>query len=204
MSIKLTTKRGRPPAYDREQALAALTDVFWLNGYAATSLDALSAATGMARPSLYAAFGDKQAMYLSALDRVRAMLSADLSALDAHADLGEALRIFFSRALAVYLTGGEHPRGCIAICTAASAAAVDGEVRTALAGVIAMIDEALLARIARAQEEGQLSLDQNVRALAVMASASLHSLAIRARAGSPRTELEAMIEATVEIVVGCK
>ena len=61
--------RGRPRAYDADDALSNATDAFWLGGYSGTSLDTLSDATGMNRPSLYAAFGDKHALYLNTLDR---------------------------------------------------------------------------------------------------------------------------------------
>ena len=61
-------KRGRPRSYDPETALARAAAVFWKAGYAGTSLDDLSQATGMNRPSLYAAFGDKRDLYLKTLD----------------------------------------------------------------------------------------------------------------------------------------
>ena len=64
--------RGRPRAYRPELALAQARDAFWRDGFAATSLDDLSAATGMNRPSLYAAFGDKQALYVKAYASYRA------------------------------------------------------------------------------------------------------------------------------------
>src|SRR3954466_14833928 len=56
-------RRGRPRAYEPDVALARALDVFWKDGFAATSLDDLSAATGMNRPSLYGAFGDKRELY---------------------------------------------------------------------------------------------------------------------------------------------
>ncbi|MBI3517067.1 MAG: TetR/AcrR family transcriptional regulator, partial [Proteobacteria bacterium] len=61
-------RRGRPRAYDPEAALAKATAAFWGAGFAATSLDDLCAATGMNRPSLYGAFGDKRALYHHALE----------------------------------------------------------------------------------------------------------------------------------------
>src|SRR6187402_999199 len=64
-------RRGRPRAYDPKTALGRAADVFWKAGYAATSLDDLAAATGMNRPSLYAAFGDKRELYLKTLDLYR-------------------------------------------------------------------------------------------------------------------------------------
>src|SRR5882724_6695271 len=60
-------RRGRPRAYDPVEAIARAAAVFWKAGYAGTSLDDLSEATGMNRPSLYAAFGDKRDLYLKTL-----------------------------------------------------------------------------------------------------------------------------------------
>src|SRR3954470_12000138 len=64
-------RRGRPRAYEPEVALARALDVFWKDGFAATSLDDLSAATGMNRPSLYGAFGDKRELYIKSYESYR-------------------------------------------------------------------------------------------------------------------------------------
>src|SRR6185369_10477201 len=64
-------RRGRPRAYEPEVALARALDVFWREGFAATSLDDLSAATGMNRPSLYGAFGDKRELYIKSYESYR-------------------------------------------------------------------------------------------------------------------------------------
>ncbi len=77
--------RGRPRGFDPEEALKAASERFRTLGYAATSLDDLAAATGLARPSLYAAFGDKKALYLAALARTHHRLEATFDALEAAA-----------------------------------------------------------------------------------------------------------------------
>src|SRR5215216_4874494 len=64
-------RRGRPPAYDADDALTRAMEAFWDAGYAATSLDDLAAATGMNRPSLYGAFGDKRALFIKSYQRYR-------------------------------------------------------------------------------------------------------------------------------------
>src|SRR3954451_6934537 len=64
-------KRGRPRTYDPDLALSRAMDVFWKDGFAGTSLDELSAATGMNRPSLYGAFGDKRDLYIKAYQHYR-------------------------------------------------------------------------------------------------------------------------------------
>src|ERR1700741_2659409 len=101
ISMQSSTKkdsrpRGRPRTYDPQEALARARDTFWRNGYAGTSLDDLSEATGMNRPSLYGAFGDKHALYLQTMERyVEAGRAAMESALDSALPLREALmRVF--------------------------------------------------------------------------------------------------------------
>ena len=73
---KATRARGRPRAYDPTTALTGARDAFWRHGYSATSLDVLSDATDMNRPSMYAAFGDKRSLYLQTLDGYIADASA--------------------------------------------------------------------------------------------------------------------------------
>src|SRR5579862_6643494 len=93
-------RRGRPRAYDPDAALARAMETFWKSGYAGTTLDDLSAATGMNRPSLYAAFGDKRALYFKALRsywRISAAEMRDVFA--AERPLGESLTDFYNRAL---------------------------------------------------------------------------------------------------------
>ena len=124
-------RRGRPREYDADKALASAADCFWQHGYAGTSLDALAVATGMNRPSLYAAFGDKHNLYLKTLRRYR-----DESRTKAQALLVDQppLRIYLERfygaALDVYYGGSEGARGCYSIGTAATESKVDPAVRT--------------------------------------------------------------------------
>ncbi len=75
---KAPRARGRPRAYDPATALTGARDAFWRQGYAGTSLDVLSDATDMNRPSMYAAFGDKRSLYLQTLDRYIAAADASI------------------------------------------------------------------------------------------------------------------------------
>src|ERR1700754_4297590 len=128
-STQISDKRPRcrPRAYDAEVALASARDAFWRAGYSATSLDDLSAATGMNRPSIYGAFGDKHALYLETLARYRAMSVAALhQALDADLPIGELLARVFAAAIAIYTGAGG--RGCYAVGTAATESLSDDAV----------------------------------------------------------------------------
>ena len=99
-------RRGRPRAYDPKTALARAAETFWKAGYAGTSLDDLVAATGMNRPSLYAAFGDKRELYLKTLEHYRDEYRA--LARETLADdptLRVFLKRFYDTALDLYLAG---------------------------------------------------------------------------------------------------
>lgn len=183
-------RRGRPPLYDRDAAIAALTRVFWDQGFAATSLDDLASATAMNRPSLYGAFGDKQAMYLAALGRygddAEVQLGNILAAVpEVHAAIGALLHA----GVDFYLVGDAGPRGCLAVCTAAAEAVTTPAMRDGLAAVLAMLDGVIAERLVQGVADGQLPPDFDVAAGAMMIAGTLHSIAIRARAGSPRAAL---------------
>jgi AcrR family transcriptional regulator len=196
-----TKRRGRPPAYDAKAALTRAMEAFWDAGYAATSLDDLAAATGMNRPSLYGAFGDKRALYLKTLEHYGAggQLRA---ALAAAAPLRDALRHVYGLAIKLYLSGKHGARGCFLINTAATEAVKSAEVRAVFAAQLRELDGIFEARMRRAIAAGELPHDTDPAALAKLASAVLHSLALRSRAGDPRATLEAIAEAGVASLCG--
>ena len=109
-------RRGRPRAFEPETALTQAMDVFWQEGFAATSLDSLSAATGLNRPSLYGAFGDKRALYLQAYSQYRKRVNETFAPLfQGRAPLRTKLRRIFVAALELYLSGEHGPRGCFTV-----------------------------------------------------------------------------------------
>jgi len=194
-------RRGRPPAYDRDAALQQATDAFWRAGFSGTSLDELAAATGMNRPSLYAAFGDKRALYLHALDRYwRQAYAAMDAALEPNAPLCEALMRVYRMALSLYFPVNGRPRGCFAIGTATTEAMQDPSVRRAFADGLRALDRRFEARIRAARDGGELASDADPGALALFASATLHTLAVRARSGTPRAELERLARRAVSLI----
>lgn len=196
---------GRPRAYDPQTALQRATDQFWTSGYSGTSLDEICAGTGMNRPSLYAAFGDKRTLYLKAL---RSYWQLSLEAMRAAlADDGQPLRETLMRAydgqLSIYFPAGGLSRGCFVIGTAVTEAVDDSEIRSSLAEGLGMLDADFEARFQLARERGELKDEADPAALAVLASAVLHTLAIRARAGVPRTELREIARKAVGVICGC-
>jgi AcrR family transcriptional regulator len=203
MVQKEPKRRGRPRAYDPDVALARALESFWQAGYAATSLDDLSEATGMNRPSLYGAFGDKHDLYLRALAHYWELSRAAMSeALAFDRPLREALQRVYGVALSSYLSGKIGPRGCFAISTATTEAVRDAKIRMSLAQGLREIDEAFEARIRFAKDHGDLPSGADPAALAVVASAVLHTLALRARAGASRAALRAITDTAVDLICG--
>jgi AcrR family transcriptional regulator len=195
--------RGRPRAYDPRAALRQATGAFWKTGYSATSLDDISAATGMNRPSLYAAFGDKHALYLEALAQYwRLSLAATREALAGDGPLDEALMRAYDAALSIYFSGEGRPRGCFVIGTAVAEAVEDTDIRDSLAVGFRAIDADFEGRFRIALERGELPSDADPAALGILASATMHSIAVRARAGIPRAELRELAVKAVKVICG--
>jgi len=196
-------KRGRPRGYEPDAALAQARAAFWDEGYSATSLDRLSAATGMNRPSLYGAFGDKRALYLKALEGYRALGRAAIAeALGGEHKLLEALARVYRSALDIYLSGEHGARGCFLIGTAATESIADKDVREIFAAGLHELDDALADRFRRARERGELAADIDPVERARLASAVLHTISIRARAGETRAALEKTVEHGVALLCG--
>jgi len=194
-------RRGRPRAYQPEIALGKALDLFRKDGFAATSLDDLSAATGMNRPSLYGAFGDKRELYIKSYARYRA--DARAAMIDIFRDelpIRRRLERIFAVALDIYLSGDAGPRGCFTVMTAASEAVSDPEICGMVLEGLSELDKAFTACFRLAKENGELPQTADPVVLAQLASATIHSIAVRARARVPRKELEAIVKGAIDVM----
>jgi AcrR family transcriptional regulator len=197
-------RRGRPRAYQPEVALGKALELFRKGGFAATSLDDLSAATGMNRPSLYGAFGDKRELYIKSYQRYRddaraAMIEVFREAMPVR----KRLQRIYAIALDIYLEG-ESPRGCFTVMSAASEAVADPGIRAMVLEGFVELDRAFASCFRTAKEQGEISATANPLVLAQLASATLHTVAIRARAGVPRKELEAIVKGALDVMLAAK
>lgn len=195
--------RGRPRAYDPDTALGRATQSFWRAGFAGTSLDDLSASTGMNRPSLYGAFGDKRELYLSVLDRyVEQSQAGMVDALAEDLPLAAGLQRVYDRALALYFADSAAPLGCFLIGTAATEAARDPGVRRKLGAGLRELTRTFEARLRLARAHGEIGAEVDPAVLADLAGAVLHSIALRARAGDSRASLRAFSREAVKLLSG--
>jgi AcrR family transcriptional regulator len=198
-------RRGRPRAYEPDVALGKALDLFRTQGFAATSLDDLSEATGMNRPSLYGAFGDKRELYIKSYQRYRA--DARAAMIDIFKDetpIRRRLERIYAVALDIYLSGESGPRGCFTVMTAASEAVADPDIRAMVLEGFGELDKAFAACFRLAREKGELPESADPAALAQLASATIHTIAIRARARVSRKELEAIVKGALDVMVGTK
>jgi len=197
----MTRSRGRPRQYDEDLALEAAGQVFWTKGFSATTLDDLAAAMGMNRPSIYRAFGDKEAIYRRALMQFcQGMEAAFARTMLAEDDIRKALTRFYREAVATY-TAGEQPRGCMVMSTAVAAATCHAEIQADLLAIIRDLDKKMAMRLQQAIDDGQLPSSLDASGRAAIAQGLLHSLSLRARAGETQRQLRRIINTGVEMVV---
>lgn len=195
-------RRGRPRAYQPEVALGKALDLFRQDGFAATSLDDLSAATGMNRPSLYGAFGDKRELFIKSYQRYRA--DARAAMIDIFRDelpIRQRLARIFAVALDIYLSGEFGPRGCFTVMTAASEAVADPEIRAMVLEGFSELDKSFAICFQRAKDNGELAPSADPAVLAQLASATIHTIAVRARVRVPRKQLEALVKGAIDVMV---
>jgi AcrR family transcriptional regulator len=198
-------RRGRPRAYEPEIALGRALDLFRTQGFAATSLDDLSEATRMNRPSLYGAFGDKRELYIKSYQRYRDEARGSMVAIfREEMPVRQRLERIFASALDIYLSGETGPRGCFTVVTAASEAVSDPEIRAMVLDGLSELDKAFANCFRRAKERGELPETANPAVLAQLASATVHSIAIRSRARVSRKELEAIVKGAIDVMIGVK
>ena len=163
-------------------------------------MDDLSAATGLNRPSLYGAFGDKHELYLQALRLYTEQSNAAIAAALQGRSLRDGLLRVYELALQLYYPADEAARGCLLIGTAATEAPRDEGIRQQLGDSLRGFNAAFEARLQQAADNGELPAGTDVAMRAQLASAVLHSMALRARAGDPREDLATFAAASLEMV----
>src|SRR5688500_3177720 len=181
----IAAARGRPRECCVDHALTEALRVFWQKGYEGTSLTDLTEAMGITRPSLYAAFGNKESLFRKALD---------LYEREKLAYIGEALEAPTSRGVAERLLRGAlemqtsecEPRGCLRIISSVACGAEAESIRTEVIARRASSHQALLERFRRAKAEGDLPAHIEPEGLANYLSAILQGLAVQAGGGASR------------------
>lgn len=195
------SEQGRPRGFDAELALDRALGVFWRYGYQGASFTQLTSAMGVSKPSIYAAFGDKEALYLRALQRyAEVWVKRHALILEREPDGRRAVERYM-RSVAHMQTNPGLPGGCFIIngsadCDGLSApATVEQALRDAL-----LEGEARLARrLLRAQREGQLAPDICIDNLAALFGSLLAGLGVLAKSGAQPAKLDAVISTAMAV-----
>jgi AcrR family transcriptional regulator len=184
---------GRPRAFDAEVALDRALKVFWQKGYEGTSLSDLTEAMGINRPSLYAAFGNKEELFRKVLDRYAEGPSGYMARALQAPTAWEVARCFL-RGVVDQLTDRRTPRGCLLVQGALVCADAAEAVRAELAARRAAGEKVLRRRFERAKKEGDLPAAASPADLASYLITVVHGMAVRGASGASRAQLLRVME----------
>jgi AcrR family transcriptional regulator len=190
---KKTPTLGRPRAFDTEKALDAAMQVFWRKGYEGSSLSDLTAAMGINRPSLYSAFGDKEALFHRVLDRYDEGPAAYVCRALNRPTARAAIEALMQGAVEMSASSCTPP-GCLLVQGALACGDKAKWVRRDLIRRRHAGEKALRERLERAQSEGDLPRDANPADLARYVVAVVQGIAVQAAGGATRKELGGVIQ----------
>jgi AcrR family transcriptional regulator len=187
--------RGRPRSFDRDEALERAMEVFWKQGFEGASLNDLTDAMGINPPSLYAAFGDKEHLFLEAVERYEAKRGDECPYADAPT-AREAIEQLLTYA-ATEFTRASSPRGCLMVMAATTSSASSPRLQAALAQRRAGSRACLKARLDQGLAKGELPRGTDTAALADFYHAILAGMSLQARDGASRKTLKAIVKAAM-------
>lgn len=193
---------GRKRTFDTAQALDRAMRVFWHNGYSGTSMTDLTAALGINKPSLYAAFGNKEQLFDAAVRHYMAQYGAPLfERLTASTDIPliERLRSYLYGITDLVSASGS-PKGCLFVKSSCESggAAIPDDVASSLREIGHDSEQALIDFFGAEQARGQLSADADPCAIAAYLLSVMYGLAVMARRGKSRRELEAIADTSIQ------
>ena len=190
--------RGRPREFDVDDALTAALRVFWSKGYEGASMTDLTEAMGITRPSLYAAFGNKEALFRKALDLYeREKLCYMGQALEAPTARGVAERLLLGSL--ENQTSRDDPRGCLGVISSVACGAEADCIRQEVLERGRIAHEALIERMQRAVAEGDFHAPVDPEGITKYLTAILQGMAVQAGAGASRAELQRLVDTTLAV-----
>lgn len=185
--------RGRPREFCVDEALAQALRVFWEKGYEGTSLNDLTEAMGITRPSLYAAFGNKESLFRKALDLYE---SEKLTYIQRALDQPTARKVAETmlRGTVDNVTSEAQPHGCLGVITSVACGPESQSVREEVVRRGEAGKHALIERFERAKSEGDLPAHTDSEGLMRVLIAMLQGISIQATQGANREELDRLVK----------
>ncbi len=184
---------GRHREFDVDQALDAALSVFWRKGYEGSSLEDLTKATGVARPGLYAAFGNKEALFRRALDRYDTRYMGFMRDALAEPTARDVVRRILLGSAEIQTMFEAH-QGCLGVNGAMACSDAAEPIRQELIHRRKSTEVALRGRLEQARQEGDLPPSADCRTLACYVMTLTQGMAVQAKAGATREALDALVE----------
>ena len=190
----------RPREFDEEVVLDAATQLFWKNGYEATSVRDVAEKMGLTGASLYNAFGDKRALYRRVLDRYAKETIANCEkALGGNTPRKLAIKSFFDATVTELLNDAQH-KGCLVVNTSLELAPHDEEFREVVKGVFTRIEKYLRDCIKAGQADGSISMRQPAADLARSFLGAVLGLRVLARSRPERELLMGLVRPLLSLL----
>lgn len=188
---------ARPREFDTDAVVDRVMEVFWRQGYEATSLDDLVERAGIGRQSLYNAFGSKHDLFVTALDRYcRSGPRLLIDLLDGEGPLTDRLRA----ALEAVATPDPDGKGCMLVNAAMETLPGDSDVARLTTQTFGVVEEAFAHALRRGQIDGELRPDADVRAIARFLLTTVQGLRVMAKAAPDRRRLDDTIDLALSLV----
>jgi AcrR family transcriptional regulator len=190
--------RGRPREFCVDGALAAALRVFWSKGYDGASLTDLTEAMGITRPSLYAAFGNKEALFCKALDLYE---REKMAYIDRSLAEPTARRVADAmlRGAVENMSGCEEPQGCLQVIASVASGPDAQSIRDAVAERGKVFHDAIIERLERARAEGDLPPHIDPVGLADYMKAVFQGISLQASAGASREQLDRLVDTSLAL-----
>jgi len=191
---------ARPKAFITEVALDKAVAVFWEKGYEATSIQDLVEAMGIRRASLYATFGNKQQLFLQALERYgQVVVKQFLDILESKSSALESLQLFFAQLVEHLLTAGPLS-SCLVTNSAIERGLLDEATQKYVLHLLNSLEKGFFSVLKRARQQGEIAEDLDLQAMAIFLTSSMQGLLVIGKVSSDRATLEGINQVTLSVL----
>ena len=187
-----TRPRGRPREFNQDEALDKAMRVFWERGYEGASLAELIDTLGISKPSLYAAFGNKEELFRKALARYSQCEVAYVGEAMLAPTARQTVDEFLTKSVD-FLADSSHPKGCMIVQGALSCGENAAQIHQELKRHRSGYEEMLSRRFVQAKNEGELPSETNAAALAKYIATVHQGMSVQATSGATKEELLSVV-----------
>ena len=198
MTQQLAKKpRGRPPAFNHDDALEKALQVFWAHGYEGASMAELTEAMGMNKPSIYAAFGNKEELFRQALNKYMAGPVSYIQEALQQPTARQAVEMLLTKS-AELLCGCDSPRGCMIVQGALTVGQTGELIKQELVSYRQGFESMLKKRCDQAKKESDLAKNVDTAKLAKYIATLHQGISVQASSGASKKELLGVVQMVME------